>query len=100
MHRRVHPTHCKDQVNGDPMTPAIVAWVIGWVVLIVVVTLFGNRSKPITCRLAIGRKTAPVYSLKNASANPPMKANDVWEEQYKAAVLQTDSEKLPKLFFH
>jgi hypothetical protein len=30
------------------MTLAIVAWVIGWVVLIVVVILFGNGSKPIT----------------------------------------------------
>jgi len=28
-----------------------------------------------------------------------MKANDVWEELYNAAVLETDSEKLPKLFF-
>jgi len=25
-----------------------------------------------------------------------MKANDVWEELYKAAVLETDSDKLPK----
>jgi hypothetical protein len=25
-----------------------------------------------------------------------MKANDVWEELYKAAVVETDSEKLPK----
>jgi hypothetical protein len=41
-----HLTHCKDQVDGDPMTPAIVAWVIGWVVLTVVVTLFGSGAKP------------------------------------------------------
>ena len=46
--RRAHLAHCKDQVDGNPMTLAMVAWVIGWVVLIVVVTLFGNRSKPIT----------------------------------------------------
>ncbi len=42
-----HLTHCKDQVGGDPMTLAIAAWAIGWVILIVVVTLFGDGSRPV-----------------------------------------------------
>jgi hypothetical protein len=38
--KAIRPT---DRVGGDPMTPATVAWIVGWVALIVVITLFGNE---------------------------------------------------------
>lgn len=38
--KAIRPT---DRVGGDPMTPATVAWIVGWVLLVVVIALFGSE---------------------------------------------------------